>query len=149
MLLEKIQMWEAFSVKDLKDCLLLLKAHGVSQKPEKESVDASYIAKLLAQDGGFWYAATTNLKRIKAFLEKMDELALQANMDPKQVSLQNREEIAQKVDKILEAIDMKPKPFSWKMRAKIGTKKKWYNPVERPETVGGFGIWETLLKEKG
>jgi hypothetical protein len=149
MLLEEIQMWEAFSVKDLKDCLLLLKAHGVSQKPEKESVDASYIAKLLAQDGGFWYAATTNLKRIKAFLEKMDELALQANMDPKQVSLQNREEIAQKVDKILEAIDMKPKPFSWKTRAKIGTKKKWYNLVERPETVGGFGIWETLLKEKG
>jgi hypothetical protein len=146
MLLEKIQMWEAFSVKDLKDCLLLLRAHGVSQKPEKESVDASYIAKLLAQDWGFWYTATTNLKKIKAFLEKMDELAPQANMDPKQISLQDREEIAQKVDKILEAIDKEPKSFGWKMRAKIGTKKKWYNPVERPETVGGFGIWETLLK---
>jgi len=146
MLLEKIQMWEAFSVKDLKDCLLLLKAHNVSQKPEKESVDASYIAKLLAQDWGFWYTATTNLKKIKAFLEKMDELAPQANMDPKQISLQDREEIAQKVDKILEAIDKEPKSFGWKMRAKIGTKKKWYNPVERPETVGGFGIWETLLK---
>ena len=146
MLLEKIQMWEAFSVKDLKDCLLLLRAHGVSQKPEKESVDASYIAKLLAQDWGFWYTATTNLKKIKAFLEKMDELAPQANMNPKQISLQDREEIAQKVDKILEAIDKEPKSFGWKMRAKIGTKKKWYNPVERPETVGGFGIWETLLK---
>jgi hypothetical protein len=35
------------------------------------------------------------------------------------------------------------------MRSKIGTKKQWYNPVERPETVGGFGIWETLLKMKG
>ena len=149
MLLEKIQMWEAFSVKDLKDCLLLLKAHGVSQKPEKESVDASYIAKLLAQDWGFWYTATTNLKKIKAFLAKMDELAPQANMDPKQISLQDREEIAQKVDKILEAVDKEPKSFGWKMRAKIGTKKKWYNPVERPETVGGFGIWETLLKGEG
>jgi len=149
MLLEKIQMWEAFSPKDLKDCLLLLKAHGVSQKTEKESVDAFYIAKLLAQDWGFWYTATTNLKKIKAFLEKMDELAPHANMDPKQISMQDREEIAQKVDKILEAIDKEPKSFGWKMRAKIGTKKKWYNPVERPETVGGFGIWETLLKEEG
>jgi hypothetical protein len=30
------------------------------------------------------------------------------------------------------------------MRAKIGVKKKWYNPVERPDTVGGFGIWEAI-----
>ncbi|MEM2440661.1 MAG: hypothetical protein QW493_05565 [Candidatus Bathyarchaeia archaeon] len=146
LLLEKIQIWEAFSEKDLKDCLLLLKAHGVSQKPEKESVDASYIAKLLAQDWGFWYTATTNLKKIKAFLARMDELGPQANMDPKQVSMEEREDISQKVDKILEAIDREPKSFGWKMRAKIGTKKQWYNPVERPETVGGFGIWEALLK---
>jgi hypothetical protein len=30
------------------------------------------------------------------------------------------------------------------MRAKIGTSRKWYNPVERPDTVGGFGIWEAI-----
>jgi hypothetical protein len=30
------------------------------------------------------------------------------------------------------------------MRAKIGDKKKWYSPVERPDTVGGFGIWEAI-----
>ncbi|MEM2439989.1 MAG: hypothetical protein QW493_02095 [Candidatus Bathyarchaeia archaeon] len=149
LLLEKVQIWEAFSEKDLKDCLLLLKAHGVSQKQEKESVDASYTAKLLAQDWGFWYTATTNLKKIKAFLEKMDELGPQANMDPRQVGMEDREEIIQKVDRILEAIDREPKSLGWKMRAKIGTKKQWYNPVERPETVGGFGIWEALLKGEG
>jgi hypothetical protein len=33
------------------------------------------------------------------------------------------------------------------MRAKIGTKRKWYNPVERPETVGGFKIWEVIYRE--
>lgn len=53
MLLEKIQMWEAFSIKDLKDCLLLLKAHEIKEKSEKESIDALYIAKILAQDWGF------------------------------------------------------------------------------------------------
>ncbi|MEM1536316.1 MAG: hypothetical protein QXT10_03605 [Candidatus Bathyarchaeia archaeon] len=148
MLLEKIQIWEAFSVKDLKDCLLLLKAHGVSQKPEKESIDSSYIARLLARDWGFWYTATTNLKRIKAFLAKMDQFGHEANIDPKQVGTEKREEIIQKVDKILEAIDKEPKSLGWKIRSKIGTKKQWYNPVERPETVGGFGIWELLKSEK-
>jgi hypothetical protein len=33
------------------------------------------------------------------------------------------------------------------MRAKVGVKKKWYNPVERPETVGGFGIWDEIAQK--
>jgi hypothetical protein len=33
------------------------------------------------------------------------------------------------------------------MREKVGTKKRWYNPVERPETVSGFGIWEAISKK--
>ncbi|MEM2202531.1 MAG: hypothetical protein QXQ50_01885 [Candidatus Bathyarchaeia archaeon] len=149
MLLEKIQIWEAFGAKDLKDCLLLLKAHSISGKPERESIDASYIAKILAQDWGFWYTATTNLKKIKAFIAEIDKFGPDANIDPQQVGKEDREEITQKIDMLLEAIDKEPKTFGWKMRAKIGTKKQWYNPVERPETVGGFGIWETLLKGEG
>lgn len=149
MLLEKIQIWEAFGAKDLKDCLLLLKAHSISGKPERESIDASYIAKILAQDWGFWYTATTNLKKIKAFIAEIDKFGPDANIDPQQVGKEDREEITQKIDMLLEAIDKEPKTFGWKMRAKIGTKKQWYNPVERPDTVGGFGIWETLLKGEG
>jgi len=149
MLLEKIQMWEAFSIKDLKDCLLLLKAHEIKEKSEKESIDTSYIAKLLAQDWGFWYTATTNLKKLKKFLTEIDKLGPEVNIDPKQIEEKCREEITRKIDALLENIEKEPKPFGWKMRAKVGIKKKWYNPVERPETVGGFGIWEALLKEEG
>ncbi|MEM3622959.1 MAG: hypothetical protein QXR76_04210 [Candidatus Bathyarchaeia archaeon] len=149
MLLEKLQIWEAFSIKDLKDCLLLLKAHDIREGSAKESVDASYIAKLLAQDWGFYYTATTNLKKIKTFLSEIDKLGPEAGIDPKQVKKKDREEITQKINKLLEIIEKEPKSFGWKMRAKIGTKKRWYNHVERPETVGGFGIWEAILKEKG
>lgn len=148
MLLEKIQMWEAFSVKDLKDCLLLLKAHEIKEKIEKGSMDASYIAKILAQDWGFWYTATTNLKNLKKFITEIDKLGPEADINPKQIEKKDREEITGKIDILLEKTDEEPKSFGWKMRAKIGTKKKWYNPVERPETVGGFGIWEAILKEE-
>ena len=148
MLLEKIQMWEAFSIKDLKDCLLLLKAHEISEKSEKEIIDVIYIARLLAQDWGFWYTATTNLKKLRKFVVDLDKLGREAQINPKQINKKDREEIVEKIDKLLEMIEKEPKSFKWKMRAKIGTKKKWYNPVERPETVGGFGIWEALLKEE-
>jgi hypothetical protein len=83
MLLEKIQMWEAFSAKDLKDCLTAPKSTQHKRKNQKESIDASYIAKLLAQDWGFWYTATTNLKKIKMFLMEIDRLGAEAYIRPK------------------------------------------------------------------
>ncbi|NWG10216.1 hypothetical protein HXY33_00440 [Candidatus Bathyarchaeota archaeon] len=147
MLLEKIQMWEAFSIKDLKDCLLLLRSHDIKEESEKESIDASYMAKLFAHDWGFWYTATTNLKRLQKFVVEMDKLGPEAEVDPKQIESTDREEINARINALLERIEKEPKSFGWTMRARIGTKKRWYNHVERPETVGGFGIWEAILKE--
>jgi hypothetical protein len=147
LLLEKLQMWEAFSVKDLKDCLLLLKAHDIKERGERESIDASYIAKLLAEDWGFWYTATTNLKKLGKFVSEIDKLGIEAQINTQKIEKKDREEIAEKVQFLLDRIEKEEKSFKWKMRAKIGIKKKWYNPVERPETVGGFGIWEALLRE--
>jgi len=148
MLLEKIQMWEAFSVKDLKDCLVLLKAHKVEEKGGKESIDAFYIAKLLAGDWGFWYTATTNVKKIKKFVSDIDKLGAEAEIEPRRFEKEDREEIVGKIETLLERIDREPKSFTWKMRSKAGTKKRWYNHVERPDTVGGFGIWEAILPKE-
>ena len=128
--------------------MLLLKAHDIKEKSEKESIDTLYIAKILAQDWGFWYTATTNLKKLEKFLSEIDKLGPEVEIDPKQIEKKDREEITAKTEALLERIEKEPKTFAWKMRAKIGTKKKWYNPVERPETVGGFGIWEAILKEE-
>ena len=148
MLLEKIQMWEAFSVKDLKDCLLLFKANNVKEGSDKEGIDASHIAKVLAQDWGFWYTATTNLKNLKKFTAEIDKLGPEAEINPEKIKAEDRDDIAAKIQIVLESIDREPKSFGWKLRAKIGTKRTWYNPVERPETVGGFGIWEAIRKEE-
>ncbi len=147
LLLEKIQMWEAFSIKDLKDCLVLLKAHKVEEKGEKESIDASCISKLLAEDWGFWYTATTNLKKISKFTTEIDGLGPEVGIDPSHFKKEDREEITEKIESLLNRIDREPKSFKWRLRSKAGTKKRWYNPVERPETVGGFGIWEAILQK--
>jgi len=146
-LLEKLQIWEAFSEKDLKDCLVLIKTHAVEEKAQKESIDARYIAKLLSEDWGFWYTATTNLKKIKRFVSEIGKFGAEVGIDPSRLETDELKEITGKVEKLLERIEREPKSLKWKMRAKVGTKQRWYNPVERPETVGGFGIWEAMLKE--
>jgi hypothetical protein len=147
MLLEKVQMWEAFGVKDLKDCLLLLKTHDIKEQNGKEDIDAAYIAKTLAQDWGFWYTATTNLQNIRRFTSELDKLGPDSQVNPALITDKERSDINEKISALLNRIETEPKSFGWKMRAKVGTKKQWYNHVERPETVGGFGIWEAILQK--
>jgi hypothetical protein len=147
MLLEKVQMWEAFGVKDLKDCLLLLLAHDVEENSDKEAINASYMAQLLAQDWGFWYTATTNLKNIKRFISELDKMGPDVKITPEAISEKERNNINEKINTLMKKIESEPKPFGWKMRAKVGTKKQWYCHVERPDTVGGFGIWEAILRK--
>ena len=147
MLLEKVQMWEAFGVKDLKDCLLLLKTHDIKEQNGKEDIDAAYIAKTLTQDWGFWYTATTNLQNIRRFTSELDKLGPEAQVNPALITDKERSDINEKISALLNRIETEPKSFGWKMRAKVGTKKQWYNHVERPETVGSFGIWEAILQK--
>jgi hypothetical protein len=147
MLLEKVQMWEAFGVKDLKDCLLLLLSHDVKENTDKEAINASYIARLLAQDWGFWYTVTTNLQNIKKFVSELDKLGSEAKISPEAISEQERSDINMKIEALSKKIEAEPKSFGWKMRATVGTKKQWYCHVERPDTVGGFGIWEAILRK--
>ena len=147
MLLEKVQMWEAFGVKDLKDCLLLLLSHDIRENNDKEDINVSYISKLLAQDWGFWYTVTTNLKNIRRFVTELDKLGPEAKIEPNLISEMERIDMSKKISTLIDKIESEPKSFGWKMRAKVGTKRQWYCHVERPDTVGGFGIWEAILRK--
>src|SRR5205807_7821178 len=129
LLLKQLQII-SFSRKDMTDTLLLVKAHTVAEKEEPEVISADRVAHVLSRDWGFWYSATTNLRGIKEYVKKMTVLS------PQELS-----ELIAKVDQILSSISSTPKSLRWRLRAVAGTKKKWYNPVETEETVGGFGIW--------
>lgn len=117
MLLAKMQIVR-ITEKDIKDAIVLLRAHEVGESDEEE-VNAEYIAGLLSSDWGFYYTFTTNLKKIKQLLPKYDVL-----------SEEDRKIISSRIEKTLEYIEKKPKSLGWNLRAKIGTKKKWYREVE-------------------
>jgi hypothetical protein len=129
LLLEKLQI-VSFSEKDLKDTLLLLRAHSLEEEQTPEIIDVRFVASLLAKDWGFWYTATTNLKGLKKTVSEMAEL-----------NDTEKSDIASKISKLLERIENEPKTTGWKMRSTIGTRKKWYETVETAQTVGDFGIW--------
>ncbi|MEM1551378.1 MAG: hypothetical protein QXS01_01705 [Candidatus Bathyarchaeia archaeon] len=117
MLLEKLQIVQ-INEKDVKDVIILLREHEVGES-DKETINSKYIAKLLSDDWGFYYTATTNLNKIKSLLADYSKLV----EDDKKL-------IEDRIDSLIKVIEEEPKSLGWKMRAKIGAKKQWYRKVE-------------------
>lgn len=115
--LEKLRI-VTITDKYFRDLAILFLEHDVTEG-SRETVDPRYLGELFAKDRGFYYTATTNLKKLKAYLVNIPEL-----------TEENRGDITQKVDRLLDLLEKEPKSFGWKIRAKIGTKKPWYNEAE-------------------
>jgi hypothetical protein len=119
LILQKMQIVK-INEKDIKDTLALLLEHEVG-RDGKEMVNPDVITKPLSEDWGFYYTVTTNLNKIRGFMETYN------------VPEADRAIINKRLDTLLAAIEAHPKSMKWKMRAKIGPKKKWYNEVEEVE----------------
>jgi hypothetical protein len=121
LLLEKMQIVE-INPKDIKDSLVLLLEHPVDGSGP-DTIDDAYIARLLGNDWGFYYTVTTNLATLRRHLDDGALTSEQAML------------IEQRIDELVRAIEEEPKTSRWKLRARIGPRKKWYQEVaEKSET---------------
>jgi len=117
LLLEKTQIVR-INEKDIKDTLLLLRTHDIGSD-DKDTINAAWIAQTLKDDWGFWYTVTSNLNKVNAHKNEYDWL-----------TSEDRAIIESRISKLLGIIESEPKTSGWRFRARIGTRKKWYNDVE-------------------
>jgi hypothetical protein len=128
LLLQKLQIVQ-INDKDLKDAMLLFlaasigdvdveKSHSLGVESAKYPINIRYLSKILSDDWGFYYTSTTNLSKVKAAVDHVGALT-----EPQRSVIRDR------VDEIMEYLEKAPKSGKWKGRAKIGTKKPWYNEV--------------------
>jgi cation transport regulator ChaC len=120
LLLTKLQIIE-LNEKDVRDALAILHDHPVEES-DGDAINAAHVAKLCASDWGLWRTFTANLE------------ALGGHLDRYELTAESKERIAERIRALLERIEREPKSFGWKMRAKIGDRKRWY---ELPEEVEG------------
>jgi len=120
LLITKLQIIE-INEKDYKDITCLMLDHALSEKDEKENINAAYIASLCAGDWGVYRTLTRNLDWVRTFVKDMD-------MEPTKKDL-----VISRITALIERIDKEPKGIGWKMRARIGDKVVWY---DLPERVG-------------
>jgi hypothetical protein len=122
LLLEKMQIVE-INLKDIKDTMVLLLEHAVgAERNGRETIDLSYVTGLLRDDWGFYFTFTQNMEKVRRFLPEFDSL-----------SAGQKSVIEGRIDEVMRAVEDAPKSRKWKMRAKVGTKKRWYQEVAAKE----------------
>ena len=122
LLLTKLQVVE-INEKDIRDLIAILKDHDVVDHAaswDKEVIDAGYVSSLCADDWGLCKTISLTLRKLLTFLQKYE-------LEP-----EAKEILETRINKLLHAIETVPKSFKWKLRDKIGEKKRWYDLPEVP-----------------
>jgi len=122
LLLTKLQVVE-INEKDIRDLIAILKDHDVLEgidSRDKEVIDAGYISSLCADDWGLCKTLSLTLRKLLTFLSNY-ELEPEANQI-----------LHTRIGKLSHAIETVPKSFKWKLRDKIGERKRWYDLPEVP-----------------
>jgi hypothetical protein len=122
LLLSKLQIFE-LNEKDLDDCLRLLVTFPLAESDDPSAMDIRVFRELMGEDWGWWRTVTLNLERIRDVLANGDRPVLAGGrIDP----------IAQ-LDALARAAEEVPKSRRWKLRSRIGERKRWYElPEEMP-----------------
>jgi hypothetical protein len=118
LLLTKLQIIE-LNEKDIRDMVLLLHGHEIAEHDD-DAVNAARIAALCAADWGLWRTITANLERCREHVADYD------------LSNGDREQIVTRFGQLLERVEAEPKSRGWRLRARVGERKRWY---ELPEEV--------------
>lgn len=120
LLLTKLQIAQ-LNEKDVRDALAVLHGHSVAEE-DGDHVNGGRVAELCAGDWGLWRTFTANLAACRDYASRYELPA------PEQAELVTR------IDVLSERIEREPKTRAWRLRAKVGDRKRWY---ELPEEVAG------------
>jgi hypothetical protein len=116
LLLTKLQIIQ-LNEKDVRDTVLLLHGHAV-EEGDDGAVNAARIASLCASDWGLWRTITANLQRCREHIGDYD------------LPEPERERIAARFGQLLDRVESEPKSRGWKLRARVGERKRWYDLPE-------------------
>ncbi|MFZ1992827.1 MAG: hypothetical protein WAU75_01860 [Solirubrobacteraceae bacterium] len=120
LLLSKLQIVE-LNAKDLDDCLRLLVCFDLADA--EGVIDLRVIRDLVGDDWGWFKTISLNLERIRAaLLDGSVAVPDGGRLDPDRA-----------VQTLADALEQAPKSRRWKLRDRIGERKRWYElPEETP-----------------
>ena len=123
LLLSKLQIYE-LNEKDAQDALYLTSAFEVRGGDEPGTIGLDRFCSVVADDWGWWRTVTLNLDRIR-------DLALGdgARLVPGNLTF----DPAAQLERLRAEADETPKSLRWRIRSKVGERKRWYELPEETE----------------
>jgi hypothetical protein len=119
LLLSKLQIIE-LNEKDLDDCLRLLVSFDLAESGEPDTIDLGVIAALAGDDWGWWKTMGLNLERIRARVaDGVPVTVAGGRLDP-----------GAAIATLTRTLAETPKSRRWKLRDRIGERKRWYEIPE-------------------
>ncbi len=116
LLLTKLQVIE-LNEKDVRDTVALTHEHPLGDS-DGATLNARRVSELCADDWGLWRTITANLAKVREQAHHYD--------------VPDRDRVTCCLDDLQERIESEPKSRGWKLRSKVGERKRWY---ELPEEV--------------
>jgi hypothetical protein len=120
LLLTKLQVVQ-LNEKDITDALTIVHAFPVGDA-DGTTINAARIAEVCASDWGVWRTFTANLATCH---ERLADYGFSGDVE---------DDMAQRLTELEQRISDEPKSRRWRLRAKIGERKRWY---DLPEEVKG------------
>jgi hypothetical protein len=115
LLLTKLQVIQ-LNEKDVRDAIAVLHDRELGDE-DGDTVNAGRIAQLCCEDWGLWRTITRNLEACRKQAGAYGE---------------DLADVATRFSELEERIEAEPKSRAWRLRAKIGERKRWYDlPEER------------------
>jgi len=129
LLMTKLQI-VALNRKDQRDAFALLDGAEVGEgdvaADGSAAIDSARIASLTSQDWGLQRTFELNLERLRSSLEELE------------LATDRRAAVAARIERLSAAMEDAPKSRKWKLRARIGDRKQWYEEPEEVQREGGF-----------
>jgi hypothetical protein len=115
----KLQM-HAPEPRDVRDALMLL-ATARADGAGADAIDAEYLGRLCSHDWGLFYDVALNLQRCSEALPTAD------------LSVEEQDRAAALLARLTGALEGAPKTLAWRLRARVGARRRWWDTVEEQE----------------
>lgn len=119
LLLTKLQVVE-LNRRDETDILLLLLEHDVGPGDD-ETINAEVVAGLCARDWGLWRTTKLNVERLREALDRCE------------LAPEERSRVRERLEALWDRVEAEPKSGKWKLRDRVGDRKRWYEKPEETE----------------
>jgi hypothetical protein len=117
--LQVVQMTE----REYKDIIALIHDHQVGDSDAPETINGRYISQLCAENWGIYKTFTIGISNVMLTLS-------QCHLDA-----QYRKVVRDRLQELLNMIEDAPKTTTWKIRARVGEKVRWYELPEEDKKI--------------